>query len=304
MKALFTLAAVGIMATSALAGGDCTKSSSDCASKCKGEQNVQVVNAAAKEGGCEASCAAKSGAQVVNAAAKDGSCAASCQSGAQVVTAASKDGACAASCADMEAQKAAMMAKAKALNIPMATFKVGDKTTNCPLEARALAMEAGTMPTVTVNGKTYDNPMEGMDAWQAALSDKLASLTAVSYSVDGKQTQCSVEAGKMADSCHKPVITRVANREFSCQDSAKAAALKAIAAADAVPFTMTVGATEYHCPMTAADASRISGEPVVYHVNGADTECQKTAMCILLASRIMATADAIEHVETVADSGA
>lgn len=286
MKALWTLAAVGVMAAGALAGGEnCSaQAKADCAAQCTKNKEVQVVNASAQEGSCAASCAAKSGAQVVNAA--------------------SKDGACAASCADMEAQKVAMIARAKEIGMPMASFAVGDKETCCPIEAIAMWEQTGTMPVATISGKKYECLETAMNDWQGQLSEKLASMTQVSYVVNGTETQCSVEAGKLAESCHKPVIARVANREFSCQESAKATALKAVQAADAVPFVMTVAGTEYHCPMTAADASRLTGEKVIYKVNGVETCCKQTAMCMLLASRIMATANALETTQTVADTGA
>ncbi len=262
----------------------------DCASACKTAKGAQVVNAAAKAD-CASACKSAKGAQVVNAAAK-ADCASACKSakGAQVVNAADSAD-CASAC---KAQKAAMVAKAKALGMPVMTFAVGDQSTCCPLEAHAMAMEAGTMPVATLNGKTYDNPMAGLDAWESALSDKLASMTRVSYVVNGTETQCSKTAGKMAAECGKGMITRVANKEFACNKTAHKTALKAVQAADAVPFVMTVAGTEYHCTQTAADASRLSGEPVIYTVNGAETQCQKTAQCILLASRIMATADALE----------
>ena len=200
-----------------------------------------------------------------------------------------------------------MIAKAKKIGMPVMTFAVGENTTCCPLEAFAMAKESNVMPVAHLNGKKYECVETAMGDWQQALSDKLACMTKVSYMVDGKETQCSKSAGAMAKSCGQAMTTRVAGKDYQCQKMAKTTALKAVQAADAVPFTITVAGAEYHCPMTAADASRLTGEKVTYTVNGVETCCQKTAMCMLLVNRIMAAADVLETEtgsETVADSGA
>lgn len=217
-----------------------------------------------------------------------------CRNAANASACANSQASCQGNAMDTGAAEA-RAAKFQALGVPIMTFEVGDKTTHCPLEARALVKETGAKPVFHFQDKTYTDGDEAMNAWAGALKMRLDELTQVSFVVNGAETDCPVQAAQMAESAHCAVQTRLASQTFSCENSAKAAALRAVQAADAVPFVMTVGDTEYHCPLTAAEASRLTGEPVVYTVNGVSIECQKTATCLLLLNRILATADAIEH---------
>jgi hypothetical protein len=144
-------------------------------------------------------------------------------------------------------------------------------------------------------GQTYTDGDAALDAWAGALKSRLDALTQVTYVVNGKETGCSTQAAQMSQETGSAVQARLVSQTYSCEASAKQAALRAVQAADAVPFVMSVAGVEYRCPLTAAEASKITGEPVLYTVNGTSVPCEKTAMCLLLVNRILATADALER---------
>ncbi len=236
------------------------------------------------------------GAALVTASALGGG--EECRRQAAAQAAAQAQAACDAAktaCQSGAPDRAALEAKFVALGIPAMTIEVGDKTTHCPLEAFAIARETGAKPVFHLAGQTYTDGGAAMDAWAGALRTKLDSLTQVTYVVNGKETQCSDHAAQMSTESGGGVQARLVSQTYSCETSAKQAALRAVQAADAAPFVITVAGTQYHCPQTAQEAAKITGEPVVYTVGGVSVQCEKTAMCLLLVNRILATADALER---------
>ncbi len=184
-------------------------------------------------------------------------------------------------------------ARLAAAGAPLMECKVGDTTTNCPIEAFTLATKTGAAATYCVAGKTYTDFAEATKAWAGALSRRLEEITTVQYAVGDSCTYCPDEAKAASASSGAKVRLMLASHEYSCADSVKSAAVAALKAADAVPFAMFVGDTECACPAMAARLSRVTGAPITYAVDGQKVNCELLASCFLNARRVLAASDSL-----------
>lgn len=292
IRNLSTVATIGmLMASSALA--QCTDTAKAAKSTCS---TTKAQVASAKADGCCATkaqtaktdakgcCATK--AQVASADAKG-----SCSSNAKLASADGKT--CTAKAADMPAELV-MMQKIAKHGGPAMTFKVGDKTTCCPMEAEKLAAADTSTPVQFVVDKTtFVSKADAKMAYATELERYLEDLTTVQFAVGDECTRCPMTAKKMASTAGKTVQYRLGSFSFDDMEKAKALAASARKAAEEVKLAAMVGDKEYGCCTTAGKVAKTEGKTVEYKVAGTKTTCDKTADLNLKMAKVDAALNTI-----------
>lgn len=184
-----------------------------------------------------------------------------------------------------------MLAKA-GLKVPAMSYRVGEKTTACPMEARTLAGDRGQIHFVVAE-KDYTDEAEARKAYAKQLDGFLNEVTSVRFAVGKERTACPVTAETLAKKEGKKVMYRVAAFDFETKEAAEKAVKAAREAAGTVKLVMRVGETNYECPVSADDAAKTAGKPVEYCVGEAATPCKVTAEANLALAKIEAAVAAL-----------
>ncbi len=260
---------------------------SDCAKACDGA-SVQTV--ADTKSDCSKSCDATGAAVQTVANESKGDCCGDCTTapncetkceGTSVQTVAYGEGDCSKSC-PLEAA------------FPVMLMKVGDETTQCSDNAAKMCDKTGKSMTYLVSGKEYNCSVEAKEAQYAAMKDMLASMTHVSFNVDGKHTECPVGAKIACESTGKAMKYQVGTLVFDDAGAAIQAAAMARAAIHQVKMTYEVAGEKMECSTKACDmAATCETKSVTYVVNDKKTGCEKTAEFNLVEAQLMAAIDGV-----------
>ena len=246
-KLVCMLAAMGLTAGLAYAGGESCKASA----------------AAAKAGG---SCTAASPAMAGDA--KTGGC-----------------------CATKGAKTAGM--SCCATDMPTLTYKIGDKTTGCPADAKTIAAaNPNAKMTYVVGGKDFNDMNEANKALSTALTGYYDSMLSVKDVAACSAKTCPVTGKELAPA--KPAMFQVASYEFSNKDAAAKAAAAAREAGDKVMMTTLVDGKSYTCPTEAAAACK-TGKNVEYVIGETKTQCNVMASVELAKARIAAAQQSLAN---------
>ncbi len=213
--------------------------------------------------------------------------------GSKAVAGASCDGSKAVASASCSGKSDCDSVLAKAgLKVPAISYRVGEKTTACPMEARTLAGEQGQVRFVVAD-KDYADEAEARKAYARQLDGFLNEVTTVRFAVGKECTACPMTAESLAKKEGKPVMYRVAAFDFETREAAEKAVKAAREAAASVKLVMRVGENKYECPVSADDAAKTAGKPVEYCVGEAASPCKVTAEANLARARIDAAVAAL-----------
>ncbi|MGD8453891.1 MAG: hypothetical protein PVJ57_18910 [Phycisphaerae bacterium] len=203
--------------------------------------------------------------------------------------------------------------------MPLITYRVGDKTTQCPKQAREMAGDDESKITYLVADKTYTDKAEADQAYEKVLEDHLATLTSVRYAVGKECVSCPMTAKSMARKNHEKVEYQVGTFKFTSQDDATRVAQGARKAADGVRLQcMRDGKLQDCDPATcmkkvSADGKQATGNATCskdeskgcpakctgtgdceWVIGDLHTKCQTTAQIALTRARILAALDVVE----------
>lgn len=271
---------------------DCTKScdgaavqtvsnetKGDCEKSCDGAA-VQTVS---NDSDCAKSCDGAAVQTVANESKGDCSSAKSCDvSGAAVQTVAYGDGEQCSKACPLEAA------------MPVMLMKVGNETTQCSVMAKDMCDKSGSKMSYVVNDKEYECSVMAKEAHHVAMKDMLASMTHVSFNVDGNHTECPVGAKIACKTSGEAMKYQVGTVVFDSAEEAIQAAAMARAAISQVAMSYEVAGEATHCSTAAEDmASTCSSKSVTYVVNDKKTECSKSAEFNLVEAQLMAAIDGV-----------
>jgi hypothetical protein len=195
-----------------------------------------------------------------------------------------------ASCGD-KSDCESVLAKA-GLKVPAMSYRVGEKTTACPMEAKTLAGEKGKFQFVVAD-KDYAEESEARKAYAKQLDGFLNEVMTVRYAVGEECTACPITAESLAKKEGAKVMYRVAAFDFETKEAAEKAVKAAREAAGNVKLAMLVGDKSYECPVSADDAAKVAGTTVQYSVGESATPCKVTAEVNLARARIDAAVSAL-----------
>lgn len=170
--------------------------------------------------------------------------------------------------------------------LPEMQYRVGEKTTCCPMEAEKLANGDKAAIRFVVADKTFENEADARKAYAEALEGFLNSVMTVKFAVGEECVSCPMTAKALAQKQGKPVRYRVAAFDFPDEQSAGKAIEAARQAAEKVHLTMKVGDKTFQCPVSADDAAKAEGKPVEYCVGSKASPCKATACVELALARI------------------
>lgn len=207
------------------------------------------------------------------------------------------------SCTKDKAQMAAHC-RGKALvatHSPLMSYKVGDKCTRCPEQAKEMAAKhEGVQVRYAVNDDVYTDKQAAMKAWKKALHEHLNHMLAVRYAVGDECVACPHAAEAMAKKDHQKVRFQVAAHNYDAKEEAEQALHRAREAADSVKLTHLVNGKEYKCDKSAKNAcdkakSCDKADKIChqYVVGDFKTCCPLTAKVELAKARIQAAYEAL-----------
>lgn len=181
-------------------------------------------------------------------------------------------------------------------SLPKMTFKVGDKTTACCMEAAKLAEGNESSIQYVVAEKTYASKKEALRAYAELLGEHLGTVTTVSYAVGESKVACAKAADELAAKEKGKVRYALASYTFDSKADAEKAAEAAKKAADGVTMKMVVGEKEFCCKKMAADeAAKCETKKVEFVVGETRTEDEAAAQVALAHARVLAALDAVKN---------
>ena len=254
---------------------------------CASEKTATVVKAAANEkGSCseKSACSSKAAVTVASTQKKDSGCCAS-EKGAPVVKAvANQKGSCSEKSAC--SSKASVACSTKYL--PSMAYKVGDKSTHCPKEAKSLATAGHGGVLYVVGDKTYAEEGEAMVALANATDAYLVEFTHVKNGGEGcSEAKVCPMTGKKIESKGAAVYS-VAGRSYDCPKTADRASKVASEAMATVTMKYRVGEKETCCSTTAGAMAKKSNAKMMYVVGEECTPCDVTARLMLARFKVEA----------------
>lgn len=122
---------------------------------------------------------------------------------------------------EAEARAAHMAAMERYLDsLTHVSYSVGGEHLECPMSAASACEKTGAKMQYQVGPMVFDSADEAIKA--AAMARGALQQVAMSYEVEGKATQCSMEAKTMAESCASKSMTYVVNgHKTECAETAK-----------------------------------------------------------------------------------
>jgi hypothetical protein len=195
-----------------------------------------------------------------------------------------------------------------ACGAPTMKYKVGEKLTNCPIQANEWRGECDASVCYVVSGAEYADKAEAMKAYETALEHYLASMTSVRYVVGDMCVACPSAAAELAKENGGTVQYRVASFTLADKERAQKAADAARSASEKVTMTYVVDGKEYTCSKGDGEAKQAqqSSDTVQkceYKVGDKKTCCEVTAKVELATARIIAAYRALEELGATASAG-
>jgi len=186
-----------------------------------------------------------------------------------------------------------------ACSLPTMTFKVGDKSTSCPKEAKTLASASGAKLHFVVLGKEYTDQQAAMTALVNEYERIAASYTEVA---GGSETKTCPLTGKSYTAAKEGATYvakegatyTVAGRETQCSKEAAKLAGTAKAAMAKVAMTYRCGDKDFCCDKMASEAAKSEGATLTYVVSGEETSCPLHARMLLAKAKIEAANAALQ----------
>ncbi len=227
--------------------------------------------------------------------------------GADAVTASQKDALAAQSPSKDEPN-----CRGKALaatGMPLMTYKVGEKPTNCPKEAEKLAADGETAVRYVVGTGEFQEKAEALRAYTAALDEYLGTVTTVRYAVGDSTVGCPQAAAALARDVGEAVRFRVASYTFADEDAAQQAAEAARHAADKVVLKKLINGEEVAADNSTEGAhagkSGCAAKAAGHKTAGAgDCATKKTEKGSCGASKLAARGDGCPGHKTAAEATA
>ena len=193
-----------------------------------------------------------------------------------------------------------------AAEVPLITYKVGDKVTRCPNEAQEMAGKDASKIRYVVTEKEYTDKDAAMTAYATALEEHLAKMTQITYVVGDQCMSCPNQASALAKGNGQTVKYRVAGVNFEQLTKAESAMKLAGDAAQKVQMSCVVDGKKYQgdassscCASNenkaAAEACKTGRGKCEWVIGDTKTDCRTTAQVALLQERIVAVHKAVEQ---------
>jgi hypothetical protein len=182
---------------------------------------------------------------------------------------------------------------------PLMQYKIGERVTRCPKQAAEWTKAKNDLPVrYIVNATEYTDYGAALQAYQAALEERLAQMSSVRYAVGNQCVACPLEAASLAQQTGSTVKYRVASFTFADRAQANRAAEAARAAADKVRMTYAVDGKKCAGDKEARHSCRPNGDETAaktceHKVGETKTCCETTAKVELTSARIIAAYQAL-----------